>query len=133
MATIKWNNGNIQDVSLEGLASKTKIYLTVHVFPEDEIIKIAGHSVIECLSLDIQDVMFQQFQIGTVSKLTGQTCNIEVNASKIKVKQSDEDGSKIPITCLLNIETEDSILVEYELNDKKKLSANSIFIYKLKF
>lgn len=133
MATIKWNNGNIQDVSLENLPARTKIFLTVHVYPEDEIIKIAGHSVIDCLNIDIQDVMFQQFQLGTVSKLAGQTCNLEVNASKIKVEQSDEDGSKIPITCELNIETEDSILEEFELNDKKKLSANSIFIYKLKF
>lgn len=133
MATIKWNNGNFQEVSLERLDSKAKIFLSVDVIPDDEVIKIAGHSVIDCLNMDIQDVIFKPFQIGNVSKLLWQNCSVEVNVSKIKANQSAIDGSKVPITCVLKILAGGIVIEEFELNDRKKLSSNSVFIYKIKF
>jgi hypothetical protein len=133
MAKFLYNNGKFKELSIPKKYDKTKIFLTVTVVPDDDIIQIAGHSIITCLLVEVQDVIFSDHGISQSNKLYGQQLEVNVDASKIKVAESDKIGSKVPITCKLIIEAGDDLLEEYELDDKKNPTSNSMFIFRIKF
>ncbi|WP_162903088.1 hypothetical protein [Taibaiella koreensis] len=107
----------------------TKLYLTANVVPDNTVISIAGHSVINCLQIEIADVTFSDHPLDYANKLYGATLSVEVNVSKIKTGESDDDGSKIPVSCSLIVDAGNDLLQEYQLDDKKTPTANSRFFF----
>jgi hypothetical protein len=112
---------------------KTKIFLTTEVVPENVMISIAGHAIIRCLKIEIERPIFDNHPLTHAEKLNGKTLTLEVNVSKIKTGEGEENGAKIPVNCKLIIEAGDTLLEEYELDDKKTPTSNSIFTFTIKF
>jgi len=133
MAKYLFNNGKLKDLTIPGQFDSTKIFVSADVIPDDDVISVAGHAVIDCLKIEIEDVIFSDHVLNHARKLYDHALEVEVNASKIKTGNGDANGSKIPLNCRLLIEAGDNLLEEFELSDKKSPSANSVFIFRIKF
>ncbi|WP_298739209.1 hypothetical protein [uncultured Chitinophaga sp.] len=133
MAKYLFNNGKFKDLIIPAQFDSTKIFLSAEVTPENDMISIAGHSIIQCLKIEIADVIFTDHPLNHARKLYDRTLEVEVNASKIKTGEGEGNGSRVPVNCKLTIEAGDNLLEEFELNDKKSPSANSVFIFRIKF
>jgi len=133
MAKFVFNNGKLKDLTIPFKFDSTKIFVSAEVVPEDDMISIAGHSIIDCLKIEIEDVIFSDHGLNHAKKLYDHALEVEVNASKIKTGNGEGNGSKIPLNCKLLIEAGDDLLEEFELSDRKTPTANSIFIFRIKF
>ncbi|WP_118953199.1 hypothetical protein [Taibaiella helva] len=121
---------NLKDtLVLPAKYQNTKLYLSANVAPDNNVISIAGHSVINCLQIEIEAVSFTDHPLDYANKLYGATLSVEVNVSKIKTGESDDDGSKIPVKCSLIVDAGNDLLQEYQLDDKKTPTANSRFFF----
>jgi hypothetical protein len=133
MAKYVFNNGKLKDLTIPGRFDSTKIFVSAEVVPDDDIISIAGHSIIDCLKIEIEDVIFSDHGLNHAMKLYDRALEVEVNASKIKTGNGDGNGSKVPVNCKLVIEAGSDLLEEFELSDQKSPTANSVFIFRIKF
>jgi len=133
MAKFLFNNGKLKDLTIPGQFDSTKIFVSAEVIPDDDVISVAGHSIIDCLKIEIEDVIFSDHPLNHAMKLYDHALEVEVNASKIKTGNGEANGSKVPLNCKLQVEAGDALLEEFELSDKKTPTANSVFIFRIKF
>ena len=133
MAEFKLNDGNPVQLKIDPNYDQTKIYISVDVIPENDIIKVGGMSNVNCINFEILDLIFKDYSLDYSFKLYTKILNVEVHATKFKVKESDLTPDKIPVTCKLNIEAGDNFIKEYTLDDTSDLTINSVFIYKIEF
>jgi hypothetical protein len=143
MAKIYLNGSksHIDELPVPERYTNTKIKVTVKVVPaESGIIKIAGYSVIDCKlntppgNNGILKTMFVNFTDEPLThalKMFGEVLEVEANVSKIKDVSSAKNGSKIPVTCKLEVEAGDDLLKEYELSDRDNPVANPVFIFRI--
>jgi len=133
MAEFKLNNGNPVELKIDPKFDQTKIYISVDVIPDNDVIKVGGMSIIKCNNFEILDLIFKDYSLDYSFNLYSKTLNIEVHATKFKIKESDLMPDKIAVTCKLTIEAGDNLLNEYTLDDRSNLTINSVFTFNIEF
>lgn len=120
-----------EDLALQQHHLSSLLNISVNVVPEKDEIRIAGHTVITCLTFEIEDVIFTDHLLGKGEDLKGKLLKVKVDATKYKIVSGAQDSSKTPVTALLAIRADDEELIVYELDDTANPTARSRFTFQI--
>ncbi|GEP97884.1 hypothetical protein [Chitinophaga cymbidii] len=120
-----------EDLVLQQHHLSSLLHISVHVVPVNDEIRIAGHSVITCLTFEIEDVIFDDHLIGKIADLKGKQLKVKVDATKYKIVTGAQDSSKTPVTATLTLKAGDAELAVYLLDDSANPTARSRFTFQI--
>jgi hypothetical protein len=132
MATFQLNNGEPEPLLMAPPLTEKMLFLSVSVTPDDDDIKIAGHSVITCLSTTTSTAIFTRRPLSPAKDVIEKLLKVTINITKFSNK-GGEDQITIPVECVLKIEVGDQTIGTYLITDKDKATESSKFIFRINF
>jgi hypothetical protein len=134
MATFTYNNGTADQVDLSKQLQETEITISATITFTDPNTQIAGHSIINLNgNASIEDVQFNNYQLGPAANLDNQKLAVIVNVSKITMAGSNVATTTTAVTCQLQINGNGTMINQYVLDDSAYSENNSVFVYIFSF
>ncbi len=133
MAEFKYNNGKPIALPVKAAYDQTPISVTLKAVPAEDSIRLGGHSIISCLTFEIEDVTFEDFDLDVAHKLYDQTLKVKTDVTKYKVVDGTGDTTKVPVSCTLLIQAGNDTLAEYALDDAVNPTGHSRYTYLVLF
>jgi hypothetical protein len=132
MATFEFNKGQVKELKLK--TPQAKIFASLEIKTGSKSLKVAGFTVINIDgNISIEDVQFDDTEIGIGNNIVGQKIKIVNDVTKFKVEKKELKEDDFVAECRLAFSDKNGTLGILKISDSDNPESNSVFSFLVKF